>query len=310
MTSIFENTKSKVTVHILHNDTLTDENRQKFIRTAEKYSQGLEFHDVTAYVASLSPQAKKIASYWTIGTMYRLFAPEILPELEKIIYLDCDVIVNIDISELWNVDLENKSLAAGLDVVSEVVRAYQYSVRNLQLRLIHVNPKMYFNAGVLVMNLQKIRSSCNFSEMILAWMTRYAHLLMFPDQDALNCIFSGDVKFLDSKFYTDKLNQNVSGCIFHMWRSKPWTKIRGLEHERLYWKYYLLSAWSGNNQPEDLIMKLSQIVSPPSPSQKSLKSSVIQFAKRSFHKMPVTIKETFYISRLLWRYVSHGMIRP
>ncbi|MBQ3695322.1 MAG: hypothetical protein IJQ77_07865, partial [Synergistaceae bacterium] len=42
MTSIFENTQSKVIVHILHDETLTQDNRQKLIRTAGKYSQGLD----------------------------------------------------------------------------------------------------------------------------------------------------------------------------------------------------------------------------------------------------------------------------
>ena len=41
ITSIFENTHSKVIVHILHDDTLTQDNRQKLIRTAEKYSQSV-----------------------------------------------------------------------------------------------------------------------------------------------------------------------------------------------------------------------------------------------------------------------------
>ena len=46
MTSIFENTKSKVIIHLLHDDTLTEDNRKKFIRTAEKYSQGLDLINV------------------------------------------------------------------------------------------------------------------------------------------------------------------------------------------------------------------------------------------------------------------------
>ncbi len=101
MTSIFENTHSSVTVHILHDDTLTEDNRQKFIRTAEKYHQGLELVDVTSYRDSIN---KKIADtfkdYLTVGALYRLAIPELL-ELDKVIYLDCDVIVNLDIRKLW-----------------------------------------------------------------------------------------------------------------------------------------------------------------------------------------------------------------
>ena len=47
MTSIFENTSSPVTIHLLHDDTLTQENREKFIKTAQKYSQEIEFIDIS-----------------------------------------------------------------------------------------------------------------------------------------------------------------------------------------------------------------------------------------------------------------------
>ena len=312
MTSIFENTKSKVTVHILHDDTLTEENKQKFIRTAEKYSQGLNLVNVSEYAESLSKQVKKAAEHWTIGTLYRLFIPEILPELEKVIYLDCDVIVNLDISELWNVDIEHKSLGAVLDEVPEILKAY--SARNLQLRLIRADKKTYVNAGVLVMNLHKIRSCSNFSETILEYMTRYAHLLMCPDQDAFNLIFSGDIKILDTKFNVYKLNQNLSGCIIHMWAEKPWRIFSGAEHERLYWKYYLLSAWGDNITPEGMMLKLSDLASRSQVEPKPRQPILRRFAKFLWHIVLNIIRkymqETYRVGKILCKYVSHGMIRP
>ncbi|MBQ8692167.1 MAG: hypothetical protein IJ520_03390, partial [Synergistaceae bacterium] len=41
----------------------------------------------------------------TAGALYRLFMPEVLSGLDKVIYLDCDIVVNMDIAELWDIDL-------------------------------------------------------------------------------------------------------------------------------------------------------------------------------------------------------------
>ncbi len=305
MTSIFENTSSNVIVHILHDKTLSDENKHNFIRTAEKYHQGLNFIDMSKYTEKFTQAIHSIAKSWTIGVMYRLFIPDVLPHLEKVIYFDCDVLVNLDISELWNVDLENKSLAAVLDEVPEVVKPY--STRNLQIRLLHANTKTYINSGVLVMNLQKIHTHKDFSTYMFEWMTRYAYLLPFPDQDALNAIFSGDIKILDSKFNVYKLTQDLSESIIHMWRSKPWLHFHGAEHERLYWTHYLSSAWGDNTTPQNMMLKLSEIAlrsytkatqSPPTPPKSSLAKFLQHYTR-----------ETRSMLRLLLSHIYHSLLR-
>ena len=114
MLSLFENTNSPVTVHILHDDTLTDDNRDKFIYLAGRYSQAVKFYNVekicpdklSAFV-ELTPEIKN--THVSVGTLYRLLVPQIiLSDIEKIIYLDSDLIVNLDIKELWQIDLDEK----------------------------------------------------------------------------------------------------------------------------------------------------------------------------------------------------------
>ena len=114
MVSIFENTSHPVTVHIFHDDTLTDDNRQKFLRTAEKYSQQVNLIDVSFYRDKIK---KSIGAFFKfpIGMLYRAFIPDVLNNLEKVIYLDCDIVVNMDIYELWKIDLQNNSLAGVID---------------------------------------------------------------------------------------------------------------------------------------------------------------------------------------------------
>lgn len=96
MLSLFENTASEVTVHILHDNTLPAENREKFIYIAGRYGQHVKFYNVDALFANeidrfvnLIPALK--TAYSSIATMYRFFIPQLLsPDADKCIYLDSD----------------------------------------------------------------------------------------------------------------------------------------------------------------------------------------------------------------------------
>ena len=223
-------------------------NKQKFIRTAEKYSQGLAFHDVTSCTKQLGDV---LVGKWTIGTLYRMFIPEVLEALSKVIYLDCDVVVNLDLQELWAIDMEGKSIAGAFDEIHEHTNLTP--ARKLQLRFSGIKPDEYINAGVTVMDLQRIRERGQFSQIASEWLIHHQHLPLFPDQDALNAIFAGDIKFIDAKFNVYDLEQDLSGCIVHMWRGKPWAGLSGAQHERLYWRMFTRSAWGEGLTPDELI---------------------------------------------------------
>ena len=256
MTSIFENTHSKVTIHILHDETLTRENKQRFICTAEKYSHGLEFHDITEYKYLIGDTLTKITKIWTIGTLYRMFIPDVIPScLDKVIYLDCDILVNLDIRELWEINLEDKSIAGALDPLHYAKSSPTY----YQIKLVVGSAESYINAGVTIMNLRKIREIKDFCGICVDWLLKHSHFRIFPDQDMLNAIFLNDIKIIDPKFnvFADIHNtmQDISDKIIHVngSRSKPWKYFYGCQHDHLYWKMFLRSAWGQNITPEELI---------------------------------------------------------
>jgi len=108
--SMFENCPAPppcITVHILHDNTLADDNREKFLSIAESYGQLIKFYNVEKicadeinYISQLF-KMEHTSEIFSIGKFYRLLAPQIFPdEIEKIIYLDSDIIVNLDINEL------------------------------------------------------------------------------------------------------------------------------------------------------------------------------------------------------------------
>ena len=158
ITSIFMNTSSQVTAHILHDNTLTDENRDKFSWTAGRYGQTVKFYNVEELCADKIEMIRRdfpaLKEHWlTVGALFKCFIPDVLPDNDKAIYLDSDIIANLDIVELWRVDLGEKILG----VVTELSNGRD--VQN-QFSLVAdgiVKAEDYFNTGVMLMNLKLMR---------------------------------------------------------------------------------------------------------------------------------------------------------
>ena len=256
MTSIFENTASKVTVHVLHDDTLTEENRQNFIRTAEKYSQSVQLINVEPHKNAIVTKIPAAARKLTPGALYRLIAHEVL-DINKAIYLDCDVLVNLDIAQLWSIDLHGKTLAAVKDHTNTLSK---FSSRALMMKFAGCNVREYFNAGVLLMDIDRMRKRQDFTEEAINWLLYKGDLAPSVDQDALNSIFLGDVTFIDGKFNNYKVYEDISESIVHFWASKPWADMQGLQTDRLYWKMYLRSAWGENLTPEETAEVMNDMI--------------------------------------------------
>lgn len=272
MTSIFENTHSKVTVHILHDDTLTDDNRRKLLRTAEKYSQSLKFYDVTECMNKYAENIEALrqtAGKYSIGILYKLFIPDILNGIKKVIWLDCDVLVSLDIKELWESDMKNKTFAGVVDMVAMRQLRSFYNGR-MDAILKGMNPDEYINVGVMVMNLERIREKTSLADSAMKWIIDIPTKV--PEQDAINSIFAGDIYLLDSKFNQQDITSDTQGCMLHMYSSKSWASIRGFPSERLYWKLYLLTAWGENARPEDIVDRIIDVAEKhrknPSPARK------------------------------------------
>ena len=159
MLSLFDNTTSEVTVHILHDNTLTQDNREKFIYLAGRYNQLVKFYNVEELCADkiakfieYIPHVK--TSRLTIGALYRLLIPHLLSEdIRKVIYLDADIVVNLDIRKLWQIELGDKILAA-VSEVSNDIDIERYAKLCYEG---YVKREDYFNSGVLLMNVKNLR---------------------------------------------------------------------------------------------------------------------------------------------------------
>ena len=141
-------------------------------------------------------------SKFSIATFYRFLIPYLLlpQEIEKVIYLDSDIIVNLDIAEFWQIELGDKPFGA-------ITRSSQFKDEETAqtgkvIPLVRegvVNAEDYLNSGVMFMNLKVLR---NEEDTILAGMKFVGESphFIYPDQDVLNYCFSTSFLKLPVKF--------------------------------------------------------------------------------------------------------------
>ena len=201
MLSIFENTSAQVTVHILHDNTLTQDNRDKFSYIAGRYGQIINFHNIEVTCADKIKEFKEkffnTTTKFNIGIMYRLLLTKLLSsEIKKIIYLDSDIIVNFDIKKFWQMELGDKIIAAASESEGTGIPA-----KNYLLMCINgiVKDEEYFNSGVLMINLEKFRQSKDILEGGIKFVANHSEYINF-DQDVLNYCFSKNILKLPKDF--------------------------------------------------------------------------------------------------------------
>ncbi len=131
-----------------------------------------------------------------LATYYRLLAPSLFKNYEKIIYLDADLVVLADLAELFNLDLQDQLAAASTDFFAvKDLESGSSSAKRWLAELELSEPQKYFNAGVMLFNLRKMREeNCEAQYLARLQKVRAPRL---HDQDVLNFICQGRTKYLD-----------------------------------------------------------------------------------------------------------------
>ena len=246
--SVLKNTESDVCFHILHDTTLSEENKNKLTSTAHKFCGEIDFIDVTPSMKQQqSVDIKKITGIFTPGSVFRLLLPDIT-DIEKIIYLDCDVIVNMDIAQMWQIPISNHCLAAVDDISGPLIKEKPlFTNSRFRMWVMDMPLEHYFNSGVIIMNLKKIRQDVNLFAEGVKFFEHYRHCTKFPDQDFLNKLFQTKTLIIDSKFnffaICATLQTSLEDTIWHFAGDKPWNIHLGNPVEVLYWQYLKESAW-------------------------------------------------------------------
>lgn len=143
---------------------------------------------------------------------FKLLIPEQLPEsIERVLYLDADIIVNGDINLLYHIDLGEKSFAAVRDFNMDRDCVYKLSLMEEKYT--------YFNSGVLLFDLKKFRKIYSLKE-ALEYIQKNGHKFRFHDQEVLNALFHKQVKIIDEKFNFVTLYKDRWDPILYRFRDK------------------------------------------------------------------------------------------
>lgn len=167
-----------------------------------------------------------------------------MPDLDKVIYIDSDVVVLGNIANLWEVDLNNKCIGAALDEGGII-----------QSRRLGLDSD-YFNAGILVFNLKRIRYLFDdpFNYFFECY-NQYRDRITLQDQDILNIAFKDEVKLISLAWNMNSriFSQNILdhkyndldeiealssiGVLHYTDTYKPWKFFCRHPYAKLYWKY-------------------------------------------------------------------------
>jgi lipopolysaccharide biosynthesis glycosyltransferase len=242
-------------VTLLHDSTLTEENRRRFERTAERWRQRISFIDVSGHVARIAKNPDKAASFYTQGALFRILIPELLT-VPKVIYLDCDVVVNLDIAEFWAVSGQEEARSAFLIAARSPGGGAKYNwlirchskIRGWGLPPVLQDESRLFNSGVLLMNLSRIREEHDLTKEAFDFFERYGRFAAQPDNDFLCAVFSraGDVFWTEERFNRGGDFYNVGNAIVHAAGAQPWNVFRDTPRDDLFWKTLAESEWGGD----------------------------------------------------------------
>jgi lipopolysaccharide biosynthesis glycosyltransferase len=195
---------------------------------------------------------KKFSKRISLATYYRCILSNLLPkDIDKVIYLDCDIIVLGSLKPFYEINLNGIGVAAVEDIGCNASERYKI--------LNYPQEYSYFNAGVMLINLDYWRKH-NITQMCINYYNKYPNRILFNDQCLLNSILHKNKILVDLKwnvqdgFYRrpQKLSSNwlnkyantlKNPIILHYTNRKPWDydSQHPLRHE--YFKYLALTPW-------------------------------------------------------------------
>ena len=251
ITSLLENNKDlNITVFIIH-DMADESDLQKIIYFLnQKYTLSVKsiFVDNTVF------NNFQVVHYISKATYFRFLLADILPEnISSGLYLDCDIVITGSLNKILHYNFIDKNKGeCGLLAVSdkgEIVEIERFKNK------LSIETDMYFNAGVMFINLNKWRED-KVADKLIKIAGKYKDLLTWSDQDVLNIYFKNKCGKLDSTYnmFTNKILNEIPIIIHFSGSSKPWHYLNNHPYKSHYWKYLNLTPFK-NEKFEKVTLK-------------------------------------------------------
>lgn len=185
MVSAIENNKDCEIEFVLLYSNLSDVSIKKYKSVEEKFNCKLRFIEMNESDFDGLPLSKWV----TVQAWFRIKIPDLCPDLDRVLYLDCDTMINGSIRELFEMDLDNNYVAAVKDVWN-----VQRNIKRLGMK-----SDSYFNSGMLLMNCNLFRND-NIFEKLKEYSIANKKIIKFCDQDTLNKVIDERKINLHQKF--------------------------------------------------------------------------------------------------------------
>lgn len=217
-------------------ENLSEENAKK-IKSLETDNVKIILTEMNQNLSMITDKlGNRLREYtFTLTIFFRLFIPVMFPKYDKCIYIDADTVIPGDISRLYNEDLGNNYLGCIVDkstIDNEILASYFEEV-------VGIPRDKYINSGVLLMNSKKLRE-LKIDEKFLDLYTKYGFDVIAPDQDYINSMCYGHIKYL-SDIYDAMPNPNNKEVekpviIHYNLFLKPW-QYENVQYYDYFWKY-------------------------------------------------------------------------
>ena len=207
------------------------------IKSLETDNSEIEFYPMKDGLELITErdENKLRCDYFTLTIYFRIFIADMFPEYDKGIYIDSDIVVPGDISELYNIDLGNNLIGASTDhSIQDVPELINWMENGIGIK-----KQEYINSGVLLLNLKLLREN-NFGQKFLKLLNEFHFDTVAPDQDYINAMCNGKILYINEAWDVmpnkEKPAFQNPKLIHYNLFDKPWC-YDNIQYEDYFWKY-------------------------------------------------------------------------
>lgn len=213
ITSLLINKNEDINLYLLHlKGNFSNANKDKLAAQTNKYNTVIHYVELNPCELIDFPVLRH-----GLSAYLRIYSPFLIKEVDKLLYLDSDIIVERPLDELFHTNLDEYDYAAVADLAGYVRSDYLGNIG-------YTYKRPYVNSGVLLMNYKRLRQYA-LKELMIPYVCRYKNYLEYSDQDVINCLWE-QIKLLPPKF-------NAMTPVFYDLKGSPWTveELDSANHE-------------------------------------------------------------------------------
>ena len=268
-----------INIYIISNN-ISAENKEKLTAIAENFERNIFFTDVSEELEEFGKQTD--AGSYGINVFGRFFMGKLLSHsIDRLLYIDCDTVINGSLSELFEMDMKGKTVCAVPEptIYKSVLKSIGFS-----------EAEPYFNAGVLLIDFKKWVSE-DVSGRLVDYYKENGKRLFCADQDAINYVLRGETGMLSPEFnfftnykyfsyeflkkespsYGDigkaafERAKSSPRIIHYLGTERPWLRGNLNPYRKIYRKWLELSPYRGQGkirgrEAELLLFHLMEII--------------------------------------------------